>query len=40
MTAPEPVTLVEQLDAARDGEEFACALMGFMAAFERERDAE
>ena len=40
MTAPEPKTLVEQLDAAQNGEEFGASLLGFMAAFERERDAE
>lgn len=40
MTAPEPVTLVEQLDAAQNGEEWGNAILGFMAAFERERDAE
>lgn len=33
----DPKTLPEQLDAARTGEEFAAALLGFMAAMDKTR---
>jgi hypothetical protein len=35
-----PKTLVEQLDSAKTGAEFGGALLGFMAAVDRERYAE
>lgn len=38
MTNPTPKTLVEQLDAARDGNEFGGALLGFMRAYDKARD--
>lgn len=31
------MTLVEQLDAAQDGQEFGNALMGFFAAYDKAR---
>lgn len=34
----EPKTLVEQLDAAQTPEEWGGAILGFMAAFDRERE--
>lgn len=33
----EPKTLAEQLDAATNGQQFATALLGFMAAMDRQR---
>ena len=34
----EPKTVAEQLDAAKDGEEFGKVLMGFFAAVDKARD--
>lgn len=36
--APEPLTIVERLDAARDGTEFMGALTGLFRGLERARD--
>lgn len=40
MTEPTPMTIVEQLDAARSGGEFGQALQGLFRALERARDDE
>lgn len=37
MSDDEPKTLTEQLDAAKTGQEFGNALLGFMAAMDKER---
>ena len=34
----DPKTVAEQLDAAKDGEEFGQVLMGFFAAMDKARD--
>ena len=36
----EPKTLVEKLDAAETGEEWGNALLGFFAAYDRQREVE
>jgi hypothetical protein len=40
MTDHTPKTIPEQLDAARTGEEFGAVLLGFMAAVDKEREAD
>ena len=40
MTAPEPKTLPEMLDAAATGEEFGAVLGGLFAALDRARQQE
>ncbi len=40
MTQPQPKTIVEQLDAAQSGEEFAQVLGGLFKALEQARDGD